>query len=409
MTPEEMLEQAVLALFIAPTGVNRPSTFLTTMYCSLKMSWREDIPTACVTGDLELFINPEWFGTLSAPMRETLLPHELWHLAFMHVDPARLGDRCPDVWNQACDYAINLMLQQHGFHFDRYPSGHPRAGEILGLLDAQYDGMSAEEIYELLPKNPGKPHLPFGKDFAPGDPSQTKSDDDADGNQQSSPQPLTQDQVNNITATLVRAVTLSQMNGREAGSLPGSLVTMIDELLNPQLPWDALLRRWLTDRSAYGSTWRRPSRRFSDIYMPGRTGQEGLAHLRWYLDCSCSVTDAQLKAYNSEVAGAKSAHNPELMTVTSFDTQIQDTWEFTQDQDLKGLEFHGRGGTDLTEVFADIQRHKPSAAVIISDLEVRIPKNPGIPILWICVDNPHCTVPYGTLVHLDSRKAFPHD
>ena len=136
--------------------------------------------------------------------------------------------------------------------------------------------------------------------------------------------------------------------------------------------------------------------------MPGRTGQEGLAHLRWYLDCSGSVTDAQLKVYNSEVAGAKATHNPEIMTVTSFDTEIRDTWTFTEDQDLMGLEFHGRGGTNLVDVFKDIAKNKPSAAVIISDMEVGIPKNPGIPILWICVDNPKKTVPYGTLVHLDS-------
>lgn len=407
MDQHEMLDKAVLGLFVTPSGVNRPSTFLATLYCSLKQAWRDDIPTACVTGDMDFFINPTWLGTLSAPMRETLLAHELWHVGFLHVDPARMGNRCPDKWNEACDHAINLMLEEHGFTFDVFPPGHPMAGQTMGLKDPRFRGMSAEEIYDILEKEGGKPFLPFGNDFQPGStPSAAGAPGSGEGpaGNQNKPQPLTQGQLADLTGAIVRAATLSRMNSREAGSLPGSLTTMIDKLLNPRLPWDALLRRWLTERSEYGASWRRPSRRFQDVYMPGRTGQEGLAHLRWYLDCSGSVTDAQLKVYNSEVAGAKTAHNPELMTVTSFDTSLRDTWEFAQDQNLMGLEFHGRGGTCLKEVFEDIRKHKPSAAVIISDLDVHIPsKNPGIPILWICVDNPKKTVPYGTLVHLDSK------
>lgn len=396
--PQEMLDKAVLGLFVTPTGVNRPSTFLATLYCSLKQAWREDIPTTCVTGDMDLFINPTWFASLSPAMRETVLAHEVWHVGLMHIDPARMGNRCPDKWNEACDHAINLMLEEHGFTFDKFPPGHPMAGETMGLKDPRFRGMSAEEIYEILETEGGKSFLPFGNDFQPGSTNQ-----DPDGKSQ----PLTSAQIANITGAIVRAATLSRMNSREAGSLPGELTTMIDKLLNPRLPWDALLRRWLTERSAYGVSWRRPSRRFQDIYMPGRTGQEGLAHLRWYIDCSGSVTDDQLKVYNSEVAGAKATHNPELMTVTSFDTCLRDTWQFSQDQDLTGLEFHGRGGTCLKEVFEDIRKHRPSAAIIISDLDTEIPPhNPGIPILWICVDNPKKTVPYGTIIHLDSKASF---
>ncbi len=396
--PQEMLDKAVLGLFVTPTGVNRPSTFLATLYCSLKQAWREDIPTALVTGDLDFFINPNWFSTLSPAMRETVLAHEVWHVALMHIDPARMGNRCPDKWNEACDHAINLMLEEHGFTFDKFPPGHPMAGQEMGLKDPRFRGMSVEEIYEILEAEGGEPFLPFGNDFQPGSTNQ-----DPDGK----PQSLTSTQIANVTSAIVRAATLSQMNPREAGSLPGWLTTMIDKLLNPRLPWDALLRRWLTERSTYGVSWRRPSRRFQDIYMPGRTGQEGLAHLRWYIDCSGSVTDDQLKVYNSEVAGAKATHNPELMTVTSFDTCLRDTWQFSQDQNLTGLEFHGRGGTCLKEVFEDIRKHRPSAAIIISDLDTEIPPhNPGIPILWICVDNPKKTVPYGTIIHLDSKASF---
>jgi predicted metal-dependent peptidase len=138
------------------------------------------------------------------------------------------------------------------------------------------------------------------------------------------------------------------------------------------------------------------------VYLPSRGGQDGLAHLRWYLDVSGSVTDKQLRVYNSEIAAAKATHAPKLMTVSTFNTRITKTWEFEEDDKITALEIIGRGGTSLKEVFEDIRKHRPSAAVIISDLYVEIPPDPGIPILWICVDNPGAYVPYGTIIHLDS-------
>lgn len=397
MTHDDVLEKAVLGLFVSPSGTNRPSLFLSTLYCSLRQQWDESIPSACVDARMRLRINPTWFMTLSSPMRETLLAHEIWHVALLHIDPSRMGNRCPDKWNQACDYAINLMLHEHGFTFDRYPADHPKAGEIIGLLDERFKDMSAEEIYDILEAEGGKPFLPFGNDFEVG-----SADADGAAGTGGASRELTAEERNEIVSNIVRAMNVSRMSSKETGLLPGQLTTMIDDLLNPRLPWDALLRRWLTERSEYGATWRKPSRRFDDIYMPGRTGQEGLAHLRWYLDCSGSVSDAQLQVYTTEMAGAKAMHNPERMTVTSFDTRLRDTWEFTLDEELPPLEFTGRGGTCLVDVFADIQKHKPNAAIIVSDLYVGIPPNPGIPILWICVDHPEATVPYGTIVHLDS-------
>jgi predicted metal-dependent peptidase len=384
MTEHEIaLERAVLGLFVTPVGVRRPSTFLTSIYCSLKQQWNTHVPMACVNANLDFFINPQWFLSLSEPMRETLIAHEIWHIAFMHCDPARAGDRNHRRWNQACDYAINIMLFDHGFHFDKWPPGHPHEGKYIGCLDERFRGMTAEEIYQILEDEAVPCELPFGEDF-------------------DSTEIITPAQQSNIIATITKAVTLSDMTGKEAGLLPNSIKVQIDKLLNPKLPWEKLLRRWFTALSNFGANWSRPSRRFTDVYLPSRGGQDGLAHLRWYLDVSGSVTDKQLRVYNSEIAAAKATHAPKLMTVSTFNTRITKTWEFEEDDKITALEIIGRGGTSLKEVFEDIRKHRPSAAVIISDLYVEIPPDPGIPILWICVDNPGAYVPYGTIIHLDS-------
>lgn len=388
---QKALDKAVLGLFRGDdSGITQPSTFLTTLYCGLKFSWDTTIPTACTNG-LKLMINPDWFQTLSAPMRVTLLAHELWHVAFMHM--TRVGDRNFKIWNMAADFAINLMLEDNGYTFDI----DPLTGRKMGLIDEQYRDMSAEEIYEKLIDGATKVELPFGEDFsADGEPG-----DDM-------PTPLTAEEESAIMATVTRANTLSQMNAKEAGSLPGNFSEMMDKLLNPKVRWESLLQRWLTERSDEGYNWRKPNRRYQDIYLPSRGGQEGLEHLLWALDVSGSVTQSQLRIFNSELKGAKDTHSPERMTVATFDHMLQKTWEFTGEDEIEGLHITGRGGTCLDELFDLARREHPTAMVIFSDMKCDIPDAiPGIPVLWLCYDNDSWSPPYGDVIHVDSTPTIP--
>lgn len=363
---QRMLDQTVLGLF-----QGKCSAFLSSLYCSLKFKWDESIPTGCTDG-IKLSINPTWFATLSKEMRVTLLAHELWHVAYMHM--MRLDGRIHSYWNMAADHAINLMMKEHGYVFD-----------ISHLADPKYTGMSAEQIYDDLVD--GMIDLPFGKDFK--EPTETEIKNSIS---------------HEVVANIVRAMTVAKMTGGSGWSdMPGGLITEIDTLLNPKLPWEVLLQKWLNERSDCGSNWSRRNRRYGHVYLPSRGSQDGLEHLMFALDCSCSVTNEQLQLFNSELKGAKEAHNPERMTVVSFDTEIQDEWEFDSSHEINGLTFHGRGGTDLHALYARAKQLVPSALVIFSDLEVEIPPDPGIPIVWICLDRPHTTVPYGTLIHVDSN------
>lgn len=382
---QKALDKAVLGLF-----QEYASTFLTTLYCSLRFSWTDKIPTACTNG-IYLMVNADWFLTLSEKMRVTLLAHELWHVAYMHM--MRCGDRDPQIWNMAADFAINGMLEDNGYHFDLRPG----TSKKIGLIDHNYDGMSAEQIYEKLIAGATKVDLPFGADFSSGG---TGTDDEL-------PAPLTSAEVTQVIANVVRATTMSQMNGREAGQLPGDFTVMMDGLLNPKLPWQSLLSRWLTERDELGYNWRAPNRRYQDMYLPSRGGQEGLEKLLWALDVSGSVTDHQLRVFNSEIKGAKEAYNPAETTVITFDTEIQNTWEFTSEDDIRGLCITGRGGTDMEPVFELARKTRPSAMIILSDMWCSIPDQiPGIPVLWVCFDNDSWSPPYGDVIHVDSTPSI---
>ncbi|MEO7082187.1 MAG: VWA-like domain-containing protein, partial [Flavobacteriales bacterium] len=285
-----------------------------------------------------------------------------------------------------------LMLRDNGYVVPQDPA----TGRELWLIDEQYRDMSAEQIYERLVADAVKVNLPLGHDFTPGEPGEED------------PVPMSIEDQAAIIAAVTRATTMSQMNQKEAGHLPGDFSEMMDHLLNPRLPWESMLSRWLTERSDQGYNWRIPNRRYQDMYLPSRGGQEGLAHLMWALDVSGSVTENQLRIFNSELKGAKEAYSPERMTVVTFDHEIQRTWEFTHEEDISGLHITGRGGTEMTEVFELARKTRPNAMVIFSDMYCSVPDHiPGIPVLWLCCDNASWIPPYGDVVYVDSTPSIP--
>jgi predicted metal-dependent peptidase len=63
--------------------------------------------------------------------------HEVMHPAMQHH--TRRGDRNPRLWNEAADNAINPILTEAGLVLPGAP-----------LLNREYCGMTAEQIYEAL-------------------------------------------------------------------------------------------------------------------------------------------------------------------------------------------------------------------------------------------------------------------
>lgn len=383
---QKALDKAVLGLF-SPNAY--ASTFLTTIYCSLRFQWSTKIRTACTNG-IWLMINPDWFLTLSDGFRITLLSHELWHIAFMHM--GRVGKRNFQLYNMAADHAINLMLMEHGYIFDR----NPLNGDIVGLADPRFKGMSADQIYDILEKENPPIDLPFGDDF-----SDTGLDVEEDGSE-----PLTPSQINDIFGVLSRAVLTHEMsNSKEAGILPGEITAMMSKLLRPRLKFGTRLDRWLTAHDDVGSSWSRPNRRYEDIYMPSASSEGRLTRLLYAIDCSGSLTDDQLRVINSELKGVQNKYQPESMKVVSFDTMIHDVWEFSPEHPITELEIHGRGGTDMREVWDLIAKERPQALIMFSDMGCDIPGRPrGTQVLWVCLDNPKWKPPYGEVMHIDTSQ-----
>lgn len=362
------------------------------LLCSHTLIWDDECDTAWCNGTTIGF-SRKFFFELINETRVTLLAHELAHTMYDHM--GRLLGRDPELWNVAADYVINNELDHMGFSFTN----------MNPLLDHQYDNMSTEQVYERLQENGYQPP-PMMALICP---QIGKVGDEPDPNTGNGPaipslcgdlrQPLPGSHAQ-IMSTIIKAVQAAQMS-KDPGSLPGEAKQIMDKFLDPVLPWDTLLFRYFSERSNDDYSYKRPNRRHVDEYLPSLISDNGLEHLIYYFDVSGSVTDPQEIRFFSEVRYIHSVLRPARLTIVQFDDEIQKVDEFYLDDPFVEIEIIGRGGTNLEPVYDHIVANNPTAAVIFTDLHCRkMQLDPGVPVLWIVMENPHAKVNFGTMIHL---------
>ncbi len=346
------------------------SVFLNTILFSMKHIWEPDIPTADVDG-ITIRVNPTWFNAMSDKARIGLLVHECWHVAFNHPSRSESFINKRKL-NQAQDYLINLMLKDVDYEL---PAG--------GLVDEKFRGMSSDQIYDLLPDD----HEPdYVEDvIIPGDEQEQEVKD-------------------NIQQILIKAH-IQAKEENQVGDIPGEIQIMINNLINPKLDALTIFRNYYNSFCKDDYSMSRPNMRFfPDYYLPSLYS-EGMDELAFAVDTSCSVSDPEFIAFISEIDNFKNQLNPKITTVIDFDTVIRKVHILHEGQDVRSLNFSGRGGTDLRPVFDYYDDHKPNVLVVFSDLECcPIEEDPGYPVVWICVDNPYAKVNFGTLIHYHVEK-----
>lgn len=355
----KLLDRTKAAVFM---GDNAP--FLGSVMCSLLYAWSTDIPTAQVDGTCMTW-NPEWFLKLPVQTRKTVFVHELWHVARLHIP--RCGKRNSKIWNWACDIRINNDLEDAGYTFEG----------TSPWKDQAYSGWVEEDIYDdLIAKGmeppPGPEDLIYGAD---------------------------EKALINIVIQATHQARLGH------GTVPGGVEETIKAFLTPIVPWETYLYKWMSDLCDTNRSWARPNRRYQHIYLPHRRKDEGrLTHLMYFLDVSGSITRKQIERFNSEVKYIKDTYNPAKLTIVLFDVTIRDVQVWTDSDPFDELVVTGRGGTSLHCVKDYIDEHRPTAAIIFTDLKVT-PMEPlmyDIPLLWVCINNFSATVPFGEIIHIRS-------
>ncbi len=373
------LNQAKIGLF-----QKSDSAFFAHIFFSMKFVWDDTHSTAWTTG-LKVGFNPQFFMSMTPGQRIGVMVHECCHPAFLHM--ARTGNRDHDLFNVAADHAINLMLLDRGFELPSF-----------AFADKRFAGMSTEEIYNILEaeKQQGAPTpsngMPDIRQPGDGEEGEAKMDNAA--------------YKNAIEDIIIRAKVHSQMSNDKPGTIPGEIEMYLDRLLNPKLPWQTILRKYLKEMAKHDYSWKRPNRRFMpDHYLPSLWSEGAMMDFQAWVDISGSETDEDFLRFISELDGILRMMKPKKIELGQFDTSIKSIDVVRNIVDLVNVKFTGRGGTNITAVLDHIEKTKPKLAMIFSDGGFYHDREHcSTNVLWMIHDNPNWTAPFGRVIHYETHN-----
>lgn len=346
------------------------------------------IDTACTNGKVIRY-NPMWFMKLQPDQRKFVVAHEVAHVANRHH--LRRGARDPKKWNIAADYVINGSLKTAGFDLTEG-----------ALVNPAYDGMSTEQVYNMLPDGSGGDGSGASQGGTsgngPGQPSQDSGNDPGgSGGVEDDPKSGPEADAE-VRAAIIQAVNAS----KSRGTVPGWAQRMFDEWTKPVHDWRATLRRTLSealDRADY--TWSRPNRRFigSGLYLPSVRGTTA-GTVVIGLDTSGSISSNELGQFEAEVNSVLADADPRNVIVLHCDSDVAAVEEFEPGSPVK-LSPKGGGGTNFCPVFDWCERNGivPDSLVYLTDMMGEFPDSmPDYPVIWAATTD--IKAPWGETVRL---------
>ena len=337
--------------------------FFSTVLLNMRAVETKDIPTMATDGKT-LFYNETFVESLTLHECVGVLIHEVMHVVLMHhirlrhlsdgfsVDPKAIAKK----WNYATDYAINGELLDNN------------VGVVLpkgGLHDPKYAGYTAEQIYDMLPDDPGggggggsAPNL-FGDVMpAPGDLNAAEVD---------------------ATTIVMQAAAAAKM----AGKMPAFMKSTIDALVAPRNNWRETLRRFVSSAKTSGYNWTRPNRRFttSNVFLPSFVAK-GIPALNCIVDTSGSVSQRAFQQFISEVNAATESYGIDDVITVMCDAQVQAVHITSINDGDVIFGRAGHGGTDMNPAFEELAKYRPAPTILFSDMEFYIPVDPvDVPVL----------------------------
>ena len=338
-------------LITARVGLLLRASFFGNLATRLKLVNADEwCPTAATDGR-NFYYNSRFVDMLKPKEIEFLFGHEVLHCVYDHF--GRRGDRDPQLFNIANDYCVNGDLKKH------------RVGEFITsvpcLYDAKYEGMSSEEIYDILYENAEK--IDIGSlidklldDHLDGDGQDGSGGDEGeDGKKNGKGRPkISAEERQKIKDEIKEAVLAAAAASDGAGNLPAGVKRIIEDMTAPKMNWRELLRMQLESTIKSDYTWMRNSRRgwHMDAVMPGMK-LDPMIDIAVSIDASGSMGDQMLRDFLGEVAGIMEQFPNYRIHVLSFDTQVYNPQQFDSENldDITAYEIAGGGGTDFDCVF----------------------------------------------------------
>lgn len=386
----------------------------------LRLPLVEADPQWCPTSATDarsIYYSSQYITALSLSQVQFVLAHEALHCALSHFLRRQHRDR--DRWDAACDLAINPILSQDKLEA---PPG--------AMFDEQFIGLTAEEIYPCLAgddlQEPMDQHIydrpqdnaapsSFGSEnsnTANDDAQDNVGADDSGSNntelqslQATSSQPPPLDHVEREALALQwqqRLVGAAQQ-AMQAGKMSAAMERLVEDLLQPQVPWRVLLDRYLTTTARDDYSYTRPSsRRTGDLIFPSLRSTR--TDVVVAVDTSGSIKKTEIAEFLAEIAALKGQVQARItLLACAAEISSDSPWTFEPWEAFEvPRSLGGGGGTKFTPVFDWVENEgqRPDLLIYFTDAEGEFPvAEPSFPTLWLVKG--HEPVPWGRRIQLN--------
>lgn len=377
-----------------------------------------EVSTARTDGR-NIYYGKEFIQTLTDAELVFVAMHEALHIGYRHlITWDKLFREDPQLCNAACDYVINLILHDLSKTTDKlaFPM---RDGKPVGLLDEQYRGLHAGDVFRMLKQKDEEQKQQQQQQQQGGGGQGSAGEDGEDGEQQEQPTPLRQeiaqqqfdehdfdgasdmtaDEKEELSDTVDRAMRQGAM---AAGKMGGALPRDLQDLLTPVVDWRTAMAEYVgaaVSREPDESTWRRYHRRTAgimddfDVFMPSYFS-ERISKVVVAIDLSGSVFHLAEK-FVAEVVKICTDVEPEELHLLYWDTSVQRHEVYTPAQYslmTSTTKPSGGGGTDVRCVPEHMRSNNLTDAdcvIVLTDGEFFYGQGDwDVPVLW-CVIEPY--------------------
>lgn len=331
---EEKLVTARVGLLLRHSFFGNMATRLRMVNCE-----NDNFIKTCATDGRHFFYDPDFVDTLTPKQTEFVFAHEVLHNVFEHM--FRRGDRDAQIWNIACDYAINQILVDERIG--------DKVTQIKIFQDNKYRGKSAEEIYDEIYEKYDMEQLKALGELLDQhmDPDDNDGGDDKDG--KGKRPKYTKEELKQIRDEIKEAM-ISAAQSAGAGNIPAGVRRMIQELTEPKMNWRELLKQQIQSTIKNDYTWMRPSRKgwHTGAILPGMNFDQTI-DICVTIDMSGSISNDMARDFLSEIKGIMDQFKSFKLKLWTFDTEVYNPIDITEDniQEFDSYEPQGGGGTDF--------------------------------------------------------------
>jgi predicted metal-dependent peptidase len=366
----------------------------------LNKQWSTKVPTAGVSRlgiNYQLYLNEDFWQSLTPEQHIGLLKHELLHIAFFHVtDFDHLYDK--KMANIAMDLEINqyidpAFLPPGPMTLDVFPELNlePKKGTQY-YYDKLMQGKinpgtcpNLDKIMEACGEGNGE-----GDEEGNGDKITVRINGKGDVEVRLPNHDTWKefDDLDEATKKLIKTQTehiikeVAEQVQKSRGHVPGEIAEIlerINELNPPKFNWRGYLKRFVggSIKTFTKMSRHKPNFRFQE--NPGLK-HKNRRHILVAVDTSGSVCTDELKEFLNEIHHIQRTGTE--VTIIQCDSAISHIGKFDPKKDF---EIHGRGGTSFHPVtdYYDENFRKYNCLIYLTDGEASAPEKCRGPVLWV--------------------------